>query len=221
VRTHSIARLRIQCPIRCLACEPVIHVRSRESCDTLQLTALCCVVENDRLYQMLFIEAEIAEPVFALSWLITWFAHDLQDPVQACRLYDLCAAYLLPYIFIVCIRSLLIANFLPSTYCVAPFLVPGRQILGIGPSLSATVLCSRADRASRPGTAGLAAPSGFCHVPPPTSYSAMRLANGRARTAHGCTTRGDRYSPAKPVRCRRSAKACETCGLGIIPVSVV
>ncbi len=47
---------------------------------------------------MLFIEAEITEPVFALSWLITWFAHDLQDPVQVCRLYDLCGAQLVLYI---------------------------------------------------------------------------------------------------------------------------
>ena len=41
------------------------------------------------LYQLLLVEAEIEEPVFALSWLITWFAHDLQDQSQVCRLYDL------------------------------------------------------------------------------------------------------------------------------------
>ena len=44
---------------------------------------------DGRLHQILLVEAEIAEPVFALSWLITWFAHDLQDPIQVCRLYDL------------------------------------------------------------------------------------------------------------------------------------
>jgi hypothetical protein len=46
-----------------------------------------------RLHQLLLFEADIAEPVFALSWLITWFAHDLQDPQQVCRLYDMCALH--------------------------------------------------------------------------------------------------------------------------------
>ena len=31
----------------------------------------------------------IAEPIFALSWVLTWFAHDLKDLRQVARLFDL------------------------------------------------------------------------------------------------------------------------------------
>eukprot|EP01048_Picozoa_sp_COSAG05_P005236 COSAG05_NODE_305_length_11703_cov_15.056705_8_plen_472_part_00 len=34
-------------------------------------------------------EAEIAEPIFALSWVLTWFAHDLHDLGQVARVFDL------------------------------------------------------------------------------------------------------------------------------------
>ena len=40
------------------------------------------------LHSLLRTEADIAEPVFCLSWLITWFSHDLHDLDQLCRLFD-------------------------------------------------------------------------------------------------------------------------------------
>lgn len=177
----------------------------------------------DRLHQILLVEAEIAEPVFALSWLITWFAHDLQDPVQVCRLYDLYA----PIYSSMCndLYHTRIAEHAEkscaSLYLVPSFLIVELQIPGVGPPFSATVLCSRADRAPWAGAVGLAAPGRLRCLPPLASHSTVRLANGRACPTHGCADRGSRYGPTKSLRSRGNADAFTGCPLGIVSVPVV
>jgi hypothetical protein len=54
-----------------------------------QLNTLYDIIEfrNPELAQFL-IKSE-TPPYFALSWLLTWFSHDLTDPSQAARLFDL------------------------------------------------------------------------------------------------------------------------------------
>ena len=42
-----------------------------------------------RLAALLEEEAGIEEPIFALSWVLTWFAHDITDLRQVARLFDL------------------------------------------------------------------------------------------------------------------------------------
>ena len=100
VRSRGVA-YQNQCLVQCQTDSKLCTCDHLKFCTVYTLQWIAIATENNRLYQMLFIEAEIAEPVFALSWLITWFAHDLQDPVQVCRVYDLCGAQRVSYILTV------------------------------------------------------------------------------------------------------------------------